>query len=344
MEIIIISQDLDESWDVDLFQDVWLALAYRIHILVNFYDVVFWVLRDLINRRVQHVFIPSTGYLVHSVIQSRSFRVSDEEAALSVHLILLPEARVMIFELRLIVNVLLFWTFSRLFERAHIDGVPVHFALSISFVVQEVTGMYKFVLTEFGLILVIPFEETLTAKLAIFEFAEVGDLELFALDFLHFLKVSHAFSFAVTKVAFVNITVGVDMDGIAVVQILLEAAIIFDAVLFFVLANPFFDELALSITLVIFEPAFEVVHKIWFARLYLAVTLLDVVLEGSCIYIVIVVENAILVMFLAVFQPSDVFVPVLLVDCDFLSISILTVVYLQQQLDERADSEIFFIA
>ena len=169
--------------------------------------------------------------------------MSHEKAALSVHSILFPETRVMIFELALLIPMigLRGFLFAGFLERFHVDWMPIHFTLPIFFVVEEVTRVYKFVLRIQSLVLMVTFEQALSTVLPILEFAEICDLKHFAINFLHFLEVSHSFSFAVTKIALIDITICVYVNGVAMVEILLEPAIILLAILFFVLPDPFLN-------------------------------------------------------------------------------------------------------
>ena len=188
------------------------------------------------------------------------------------------------------------------------------------------------------------FEQAFTGKLAVLEFAEICDLQHFAPNFLHFLEIAHAFSLAVTKVALIDITICVYVNGVAMIEILLEATIVLLTILFLIFAYPFFNELSFALSSVIFEPAFEVVHEMLFARLYLAIPLSEIILEWSSINIVIVIDYTILVMLFTVFQSPYIFLPILLVDCHFLSVAILTIIYLKQQVDVVCDPKVFLIA
>jgi len=49
-------------------------------------------------------------------------------------------------------------------------------------------------------------------------------------------------------------------------------------------------------------------------------------------------------MLFTVFQSSNVFLSILLIDCYFLSVAILTIIYLKQQFNKVCDPKVFLIA
>ena len=67
-------------------------------------------------------------------------------------------------------------------------------------------------------------------------------------------------------------------------------------------------------------------------------------LKWSGVNIIFIIEHTILIMLFTVFQSSNILLAILLVHGHFLSVSILAVVYLEQQLDEVCDSKVILVA